>query len=81
MASVKEQEAIRKLMVFLQEWDSGHKVARSRVLDSFIKSNNGKTEPELELEFSQGASLFLARLTAWLRMTYLFPWKAERGAW
>ncbi|XP_032048137.1 armadillo-like helical domain containing protein 1 [Aythya fuligula] len=69
MASVKEQEAIRKLMVFLQEWDSGHKVARSHVLDSFIKSNNGKTEPELELEFSQGASLFLARLTAWLRMT------------
>ncbi|NWZ20384.1 ARMD1 protein, partial [Asarcornis scutulata] len=71
MASVKEQEAIRKLMVFLQEWDSGHKVARSHVLDSFIKSNNGKTEPELELEFSQGASLFLARLTAWLRMTYM----------
>ncbi|XP_035393880.1 armadillo-like helical domain containing protein 1 isoform X4 [Cygnus atratus] len=70
MTSVKEQEAIRKLMVFLQEWDSGHKVARTRILDSFIKSNNGKTEPELELEFSQGASLFLARLTAWLRMTY-----------
>ncbi|NXK06321.1 ARMD1 protein, partial [Herpetotheres cachinnans] len=68
--SVKEQEAIRKLMVFLQEWDSAHKVARSHILDNFIKSNDGKTEPELELEFSQGASLFLARLTAWLRMTY-----------
>ncbi|NXK54662.1 ARMD1 protein, partial [Chauna torquata] len=72
MTSVKEQEAIRKLMVFLQEWDSAHKVARSRILDSFIKSSNGKTEPELELEFSQGASLFLARLTAWLRMTYMY---------
>ncbi|XP_054689544.1 armadillo-like helical domain containing protein 1 isoform X3 [Grus americana] len=72
MTSVKEQEAIRKLMVFLQEWDSAHKVARSRILDNFIKSNNGKTEPELELEFSQGASLFLARLTAWLRMTYMY---------
>ncbi|NXC39604.1 ARMD1 protein, partial [Penelope pileata] len=71
MTSVKEQEAIRKLMVFLKEWDNAHKVARSHILDNFIKSNNSKTEPELELEFSQGASLFLARLTAWLRMTYL----------
>ncbi|KFW04866.1 Uncharacterized protein C1orf228, partial [Eurypyga helias] len=70
MTPVKEQEAIRKLMVFLQEWDSAHKVARSLILDNFIKSNDGKTEPELELEFSQGASLFLARLTSWLRMTY-----------
>uniref|UniRef100_A0A669P8V4 Armadillo like helical domain containing 1 n=1 Tax=Phasianus colchicus TaxID=9054 RepID=A0A669P8V4_PHACC len=71
MTSVKEQEAIRKLMIFLQEWDSAHRVARSHILDNFIRSNNGKTEPELELEFSQGASLFLARLAAWLRMTYL----------
>ncbi|KFZ58080.1 Uncharacterized protein C1orf228, partial [Antrostomus carolinensis] len=70
MTSVKEQEDIRKLMVFLQEWDRAHKVARSCILDNFIKSNDGKTEPELELEFSQGASLFLARLTAWLRITY-----------
>lgn len=81
MTSVKEQEAIRKLMVFLQEWDSAHKVARSHMLNNFIKSNDGKTEPELELEFAQGASLFLARLTAWLRMTYLFPWTAGGGVW
>ncbi|KAM6124160.1 armadillo-like helical domain containing protein 1 [Pterocles gutturalis] len=72
MTSVKEQEAIRKLMGFLQEWDNAHKVARNRILDDFIKSNDGKTEPELELEFSHGASLFLARLTAWLRMTYMY---------
>ncbi|KFP58499.1 Uncharacterized protein C1orf228, partial [Cariama cristata] len=72
MTSAKEQEAIRKLMVFLHEWDSAHKVAQSRILDNFIKSNNGKTEPELELEFSQGVSLFLARLTTWLRMTYTY---------
>ncbi|XP_075280746.1 armadillo-like helical domain containing protein 1 isoform X3 [Opisthocomus hoazin] len=72
MTSVKEQEAIRKLMVFLQEWDNAHRAARSCILDNFIKSNDGKTEPELELEFSQGASLFLARLTAWLRMTYMY---------
>ncbi|NXL33025.1 ARMD1 protein, partial [Glaucidium brasilianum] len=70
MTSVKEQEAIRKLMVFLREWDSAYKVARSHILDDFIKSNDG--EPELELEFSQGTSLFLARLTVWLRMTYMY---------
>ncbi|KFU99331.1 Uncharacterized protein C1orf228, partial [Tauraco erythrolophus] len=69
MISVKEQEDIGKLMVFLQEWDNARKVARSCILDNFIKSCDGKTQPELELEFSQGASLFLARLTAWLRMT------------
>ncbi|KAM8805791.1 armadillo-like helical domain containing protein 1 [Eudromia elegans] len=72
MTSVKEQEAIKKLMAFLQEWDSARKVARSHILDNFIESNSGKTGPELELEFSQGASLFLARLTAWLRMTYMY---------
>ncbi|KFP25217.1 Uncharacterized protein C1orf228, partial [Colius striatus] len=72
MTSVKEQEAIRKLMGFLQEWDHAHQAARSCILDNFIKSNIGKTEPALELEFSQGASLFLARLTAWLRMTYMY---------
>ncbi|XP_046800811.1 armadillo-like helical domain containing protein 1 isoform X7 [Gallus gallus] len=72
MTSVKEQEAIKKLMVFLQEWDSAHRVARNHILDNFIRSNIGKTEPELELEFSQGASLFLARLAAWLRVTYMY---------
>ncbi|KAM9379150.1 armadillo-like helical domain containing protein 1 [Phaethornis superciliosus] len=72
MISVREQEAIRKLVVFLQEWDSAQKVARSHILDNFIRSNEGKTEAELELEFSQGASLFLARLTVWLRMTYTY---------
>ncbi|NXU79478.1 ARMD1 protein, partial [Oreotrochilus melanogaster] len=73
MISVREQEATQKLVVFLQEWDSAQKVVRNHILDNFIRSNEGKTEPELELEFSQGASLFLARLTVWLRMTYLFP--------
>ncbi|XP_037260281.1 armadillo-like helical domain containing protein 1 [Falco rusticolus] len=55
MTSVKEQEAIGKLMVSLQKWDSAHKVARRCILDNFIKSNDGKTEPELELELSQGS--------------------------
>ncbi|XP_066482210.1 armadillo-like helical domain containing protein 1 [Tiliqua scincoides] len=72
MSSIKEQAAISRLISFLQEWDSGGKVARSRILNDFILTNHGKTGPELEMEFSQGASLFLARLTAWLRLTYMY---------
>ncbi|XP_011539647.1 armadillo-like helical domain containing protein 1 isoform X2 [Homo sapiens] len=58
-------------MSFLQEWDNAGKVARSHILDKFIETNQGKTAPELEQEFSQGASLFLVRLTTSLRITYM----------
>uniref|UniRef100_A0A8C8RZI7 Armadillo like helical domain containing 1 n=1 Tax=Pelusios castaneus TaxID=367368 RepID=A0A8C8RZI7_9SAUR len=71
MTSIKEQAAISRLMGFLQEWDNASRAARGHILDNFIEANQGKTGPELELEFSQGASLFLARLTAWLRLTYM----------
>lgn len=70
MTSVKEQAAISRLLSFLQEWDNAGKVTRSHILDSFIETNQGRTAPELEQEFSQGASLFLVRLTTWLRLTY-----------
>ncbi|KAL8178807.1 UNVERIFIED_CONTAM: Armadillo-like helical domain containing protein 1 [Gekko kuhli] len=69
MSSIKEQAAISRLISFLQEWDSANKLTRHRILDNFIMTSHGKTGPELEVEFSQGASLFLARLTAWLRLT------------
>nr|XP_020638938.1 uncharacterized protein C1orf228 homolog [Pogona vitticeps]XP_020638939.1 uncharacterized protein C1orf228 homolog [Pogona vitticeps]XP_020638940.1 uncharacterized protein C1orf228 homolog [Pogona vitticeps] len=72
MTSIKEQAAISRLISFLQEWDSAGKVARCRILENFILTNQGKTGPELEMEFSQGASLFLARITAWLRLTYMY---------
>ncbi|XP_053100308.1 armadillo-like helical domain containing protein 1 isoform X3 [Hemicordylus capensis] len=72
MTSIKEQAAISRLISFLKEWDNAGKVARSHILDKFILANQGKTGPELEIEFSQGASLFLVRLTAWLRLTYMY---------
>ncbi|XP_013013444.1 armadillo-like helical domain containing protein 1 isoform X2 [Cavia porcellus] len=71
MTSVKEQAAISRLLSFLQEWDNAGKVTRSHILDNFIETNQGKTGPELEQEFSQGASLFLTRLTTCLRITYM----------
>ncbi|XP_075688680.1 armadillo-like helical domain containing protein 1 [Rhinoderma darwinii] len=72
MSSVREQEAISRLMTFFKEWDNGNKVTRSRILNNFITFSQGKTGPELEQEFSQGGSLFLARLTTWLRLSYMF---------
>ncbi|XP_018429242.1 PREDICTED: uncharacterized protein C1orf228 homolog [Nanorana parkeri] len=72
MISGKEQEAISQLMEFFKDWDNGSKVTRCRILNNFISCNQGKTAPELEEEFSQGGSLFLARLTTWLRLSYMF---------
>ncbi|XP_036925567.1 armadillo-like helical domain containing protein 1 isoform X2 [Sturnira hondurensis] len=71
MTSIKEQAAISRLLSFLQDWDNAGKVTRSHILNNFIETNQGKTGPELEQEFSQGASLFLVRLTTWLRLTYM----------
>lgn len=70
MSTSKEQAAISKVLSFLQEWDHGNKTVRNRMLTVFVTQNTGKTCPELELEFAQVASLFLARLTAWMRLTY-----------
>ncbi|MGH0143482.1 UNVERIFIED_CONTAM: hypothetical protein FKN15_046210 [Acipenser sinensis] len=71
MSFCKEQAAISRVMAFLQDWDQGSKAVRSRMLSDFINQHSGKTGPELELEFAQAASLFLARLTSWLRLTYM----------
>ena len=70
MGSAKQQTAITKVMNLLQEWDKGSKSTRSQILKDFIAQNRNKTGPELEAEFAQAASLFLTRLTAWLRLTY-----------
>ena len=59
--------SVRKL---LHQWDNGNKQVRARILEDFIRTNQNKTGPEIENEFAQSASLFLTRLTAWLRMTY-----------
>ncbi|XP_035509688.1 armadillo-like helical domain containing protein 1 [Morone saxatilis] len=71
--SAREEEAnIGKVLSFLREWDRGDRTVRSRMLNTFLTQNTGKTFYELELEFAQVASLFLARLTTWMRLTYMF---------
>ncbi|KAK3592153.1 hypothetical protein CHS0354_019445 [Potamilus streckersoni] len=71
MGSAKQQSAISHIQALLQEWDKGNKVVRKKILEDFITQNQYKTGPELEQEFAQAASLFLTRLTAWLRLTYM----------
>ncbi|EDO48169.1 predicted protein [Nematostella vectensis] len=63
-----DQAAVTKL---LQTWDRGSKTTRAKILQEFINENQNKTGPALELEFAYSASLFLTRLTAWLRLTYM----------
>jgi hypothetical protein len=58
-------------MSLLQEWDSGPKSVRRRILQDFVAQNHRKTGPELDCEFADAASLFLTRITAWLRLTYM----------
>ncbi|KAJ3397106.1 hypothetical protein HDU92_000806 [Lobulomyces angularis] len=55
-------------------WDQGNKKSREKILEEFITNNQNKTGPQLELELANGASLFLTRITTWLRLTYLLAY-------
>ncbi|XP_056269918.1 armadillo-like helical domain containing protein 1 [Pseudoliparis swirei] len=67
-----DQANIGRVLSVLREWDRGDGTVRGRMLSTFLTRSAGKTVPELELEFAQVASLFLARLTTWMRLTYMF---------
>ncbi|XP_065839387.1 armadillo-like helical domain containing protein 1 [Oscarella lobularis] len=69
--SVQPRPSTAALQKVLREWDQGSKIVRQRILRDFIHINDNKTAPELENEFANAASLFLTRLTSWLRLTYL----------
>ncbi|KAI8844425.1 armadillo-type protein [Chytriomyces cf. hyalinus JEL632] len=58
-------------MQLSKTWDRGNKHMRERILQEFVENNKNKTGPQLERELGNGASLFLTRVTAWLRLTYL----------
>ena len=57
------------LLHLTKTWDQGNKSVRERILKDFVKENKFKTGPQLEKELNNGASLFLTRITAWLRLT------------
>lgn len=50
--------------------NQGARPVRERILREFIATNKNKTGPQLERDFGNSASLFLVRITAWLRLTY-----------
>ena len=77
MSSSQHSVSVSKLMQLLHEWDSGSKSIRRRLLQDFIAQNQNKTAPELDAEFADAASLFLARLLAWLRLTYPLHWSVK----
>ncbi|KAG7495111.1 armadillo-like helical domain containing 1 [Solea senegalensis] len=72
MSAQGEAANIGKVLSFLREWDRGDRAARGRMLNTFLCQNQGKSFYELECEFAQVSSLFLARLTTWMRLTYMF---------
>ncbi|XP_006810425.1 armadillo-like helical domain containing protein 1, partial [Neolamprologus brichardi] len=71
MSTQEQQANIGKVLSFLREWDRSDMRVRGRMLSTFVTQNTGKTFYELELEFAQVASLFLARLTTWMKLTYM----------
>ncbi|KAI8821632.1 uncharacterized protein EV422DRAFT_424560 [Fimicolochytrium jonesii] len=58
-------------MQLSKTWDKGTRSVREKILQEFVTHNRNKTGPQLEREFSNGASLFLTRISAWLRLSYL----------
>ncbi|TPX36565.1 hypothetical protein SmJEL517_g01216 [Synchytrium microbalum] len=52
-------------------WDMGGRNVREKILEEFLFANSNKTGPQIERDLGNGASLFLTRVTAWLRLTYL----------
>jgi hypothetical protein len=58
----------RLLTGHLTSWDRGNRHVRQIILQKFIAHFSSATEPELEREFANGASLFLVRVCAFTRL-------------
>ncbi|UPQ98189.1 armadillo-like helical domain-containing protein [Chloropicon primus] len=63
--------ALRWLRHQLRSWDKGDRTTRTKMLDEFISRHADETGPQLEKYYGNGASLFLTRISAWLKLTYL----------
>uniref|UniRef100_A0A5K3F0T1 TIR domain-containing protein n=1 Tax=Mesocestoides corti TaxID=53468 RepID=A0A5K3F0T1_MESCO len=71
MASVRQDTATHNMICLLREWDRSPKEKRRRLLQDFIDQHWNRSGPELELELAQMASLFLARICVWVKLTYM----------
>ncbi|CAF1181460.1 unnamed protein product [Didymodactylos carnosus] len=68
----RQEANLTQIRRLLSRWDQGSIKVRRQILLDFIDLHTTITEPELENEFAQSASLFFTRITSWLRITYLF---------
>ena len=72
MSSAKREALASRVIFMLHEWDNCCKLTRKKILRNFIANNQSKTGPEIEEQFAHASSLFLARISAWLRLSYPF---------
>ena len=59
-----------RLEKMLRAWDAGTRNSRMRQLEDFVLRCADMTGPQLETELESGASLLLARISSWLRLSY-----------
>ncbi|BHF69256.1 hypothetical protein AAHC03_013522 [Spirometra sp. Aus1] len=71
MTSAKQDSATYNMTCLLREWDRSPKEKRRQLLQDFIDQHWNRSGPELELELAQMASLFLARICVWVKLTYM----------
>ncbi|OON21188.1 hypothetical protein X801_02917 [Opisthorchis viverrini] len=71
MASAKQDSATYNMTCLLREWDRAPKEKRRQFLQDFIDQHHDRSGPELESELAQMASLFLARICVWIKLTYM----------
>jgi hypothetical protein len=70
--SAKKNTEVSKFMHLLNEWDKGVSNIRRKILIEFVNENSNCTGTEIEEKYAYSASLLLTRITAWLRLTYVF---------
>ncbi|VDM16787.1 unnamed protein product [Hydatigera taeniaeformis] len=71
MAPIKKDSATFNMTCLLREWDRAPRERRRQLLQNFIDQHWNRSGPELELELAQMASLFLARICVWVKLTYM----------
>lgn len=69
--TAKELVARSKFMHLLSQWDKGSVNTRRQILRDFVFHNQNKTGTEIEEMLAHSASLFLTRITSWLRLSYM----------
>lgn len=71
MGAAKQDSATFNMTCLLREWDRAPKEKRRQLLQDFIDQHCNRSGPELELELAQMASLFLARICVWVKLTWV----------